>query len=61
MEVVEGITARLWANWATRFCKGEGEGSAGNGGRLWLGAARGEGEGEANGAGECVGQALAFF
>ena len=26
-----------------------------------LGAARGGGEGEANGAGECVGQALAFF
>jgi len=26
-----------------------------------LGAARGEGEGEAIGAGECVGQALAFF
>ena len=28
---------------------------------LRLGAARGGGEREANGAGECVGQALAFF
>ena len=41
--------------------EGESEGSADNGGWLWLGAACGEGEREANGAGECVGQALAFF
>ena len=46
---------------ATTREQGEGEGLAGNGGRLWLGAARGEDEREANGAGECVGQALAFF
>ena len=46
---------------ATTREQGEGEGSAGNGGRLWLGAARGEGEGRANGAGDSVGQALAFF
>ena len=65
MEVVEGITARLWVNWQRVFAKawelGEGKGSTDNGGRLWLGAARDEDEREANGAGECVGQALAFF
>ena len=65
VEEVEGITARLGARWLVHFCSGERarrwRRSVRNGGRLRLGAARGEGEGEANGAGECVGQALAFF
>ena len=65
VEEVEEITARLGARWPARFCSDKRARrwrcSVGSGGRLWLGAAPGEGEREANGAGECVGQALALF
>ena len=65
VEEVEEITAKLLMNWAMRFCSGERARqrrcSVGTGGAVAASLLRAVKAKECDGAGECVGQALAFF